>query len=97
LGYNTTMNSAQIYNKLDKNSVCFMQFEKLDGTIRNMICTIDLEMIPKNKHPKGVMNYDDTHQVRVFDIVAQDWRSMIVDNVIDITPYGAKVAVDLVP
>lgn len=86
------MKSNAIRQVLDKYPVCFIRFEKLNGEIRNMICTTDYSMIPRNKRPSGLgSSYDTDRQVRVFDIVAQEWRSMVADNVMEITQYGAMV------
>ena len=86
------MNAKQIRDKLSRYDICFVRFEKKDGTIRNMICTTKNSKIPKDKKPSGSMDYDKSRQVRVFDIVAQEWRSMIPDNVLEIDRYGAIVA-----
>ena len=94
-GYNTHMNANTIRKQLSKNGVCFIRFEKMDGTIRNMICTTDEELIPKQKRPTGRMNYDMDSQVRVFDIVAQEWRSMKPDNVIEVMDYDSTLAREL--
>jgi len=74
-----------------KNKVSFIKFQKVDGSIRNMICTLDLSMIPKHKHPTTNMEYTD-EQIRVFDIVAQGWRSMKVENIIEISEYGSEIS-----
>lgn len=86
------MNAAKIRQMLSNNSMCFISFEKKNGEIRNMICTLKDDFIPLDKKPSNIMDYDKHSQVRVFDIVAQDWRSMIPDNVISIEPYGSHVA-----
>jgi len=41
------------------------------------------------------MNYDMDSQVRVFDIVAQEWRSMKPDNVIEVMDYDSTLAREL--
>lgn len=86
------MNSNAIRQVLDIHPVCFIRFEKLNGETRNMICTTHNSMIPKNKRPMGIVSYDTDRQIRVFDIVAQEWRSMIADNVEEIMEYGAVIA-----
>ena len=88
---NYTMTSTSIRKILHNNSVCFIRFEKADGTIRNMICTLSMVNIPKKDHPRNTMTYTDD-QIRVWDVVARSWRSMIVDRVIEVTPYSADVA-----
>lgn len=84
-----------IRKQLHLNNVSFVKFRKVDGSIRNMICTLDLSMIPNKKHPTGMMsNYSD-NQIRVFDIVAQEWRSMREENVLEVTEYGAAIAPEI--
>lgn len=95
-GYNFTMKAHDIRNALNKHEVCFIRFEKMDGTIRNMICTTDNSLIPKNKHSQGVMDYDMNSQVRVFDIVAQEWRSMKPNKVIEVMDYDSALAEELI-
>lgn len=80
-----------LQEEIVKNKVTFIKFQKVDGSIRNMICTLDLGMIPKAKHPKNQIEYTD-EQIRVFDIVAQGWRSMRVENIIEVSAYGAEIS-----
>lgn len=84
-----------IRKQLHSNNVSFIKFRKVDGTIRNMICTLDLGMIPKNKQPQGMMQNYASNQIRVFDIVAQDWRSMREENIIEVSEYGAEIAPEI--
>lgn len=95
-GYNESMkeqdNMNQFENKIRKNLVSFVRFTKKDGTIRNMICTVHPMMIPKDKHPNGYGADYTKKQIRVFDIVAQEWRSMLADNIVEVSEYGAVVA-----
>jgi hypothetical protein len=85
-------NMSQFENKIRKNLVSFVRFTKKDGTIRNMICTVHPIMIPKDKHPNGYGADYTKKQIRVFDIVAQEWRSMLTDNIVEVSEYGAVVA-----
>jgi len=91
------MNASTIRQKIAKNEIAFVSFQKKNGEIRNMICTTNLALIPKEKHPSALMHYDESIQVRVFDIVAQEWRSMIPENVITVEPYISDVAEVLIP
>jgi hypothetical protein len=84
-----------IRTKIHRNKVSFIKFRKVDGSIRNMICTLDLSMIPKNKRPSGVMVEYSNNQIRVFDIVAQNWRSMLEENVIEVSEYGAEISPEI--
>ena len=87
------MHTANSIRKvLSANQFCFVKFRKLNGEVRNMICTTDLEIIPDEHQPRGILTYDESNQVRVFDVVAREWRSMIPDYVSEIVGYPSKVA-----
>ena len=60
-------------------------FKKKDGSLRVMICTRDLSLIPPDKHPKGTgkVNYSS---MPVFDLEKNNWRSFSLDSLIDIEP-----------
>ena len=66
-------------------------FVKADGTVRDMLCTLDWERIPTNKHPgqppvDGIVKESrqrkepDPHSLRVFDLDKQEWRSFRFDR-----------------
>lgn len=65
-------------------------FTKLDGTEREMRCTLIAEAIPQEKQPKTQTEGSQTtgSAVRVFDIEKQEWRSFRWDSV-------TKVSFDL--
>ena len=60
-------------------------FKKKDGTLRVMICTRDLSLIPVDKHPKGTgkVNYES---LPVFELESNCWKSFRVDSLINIEP-----------
>ena len=71
-------------------------FTKADGTVRDMLCTLDWESIPQDKHPgqppvDGIVKESkqrkepDVHSLRVFDIDKQEWRSFRFDRLRKIT------------
>lgn len=57
-----------------KQSVVNVVFTKADGSERTMNCTLKLENIPKDQHPKGVIK-SESDQIRVFDTDIDAWRS----------------------
>lgn len=67
-----------------QNGIVHVVFEKKDGSIREMLCTTVLEIIPESKHPKGesTVKLSDTVR-RVYDLEADGWRSFRVDSVIE--------------
>ena len=70
--------------KEEKNVL--VHFEKKDGTLRLMKCTLDFNQIPKEKKPKGVdlakilSKIQKSKTLSVFDIEKQDWRSIPFDR-----------------
>ena len=71
-----------------RDGECEVTFTKVNGDTRVMRCTLNMDLIPENKRPKG----DDTPELRegletvlkalrVFDTGLQDWRSFKVETV----------------
>jgi hypothetical protein len=67
---------------------CEVTFTKVNGDTRVMKCTLNMDLIPSAKRPKG----DDSLElregldhilkaIRVFDTVLEDWRSFKVETV----------------
>jgi hypothetical protein len=71
---------------------CFVAFEKKDKTIREMLCTTCISMMPEDKRPKSVLEpvvpveYDadepDPTYYRVFDLELGEWRSFTIESLI---------------
>jgi hypothetical protein len=76
---------------LRDGKVVFVRFKKVNGDIRHMICTTNAEFIPSRDRPRGKMEYSE-NQIRVFDLVAKGWRSMVVKNIMEVEEYTAEVA-----
>jgi hypothetical protein len=49
-------------------------FMKKDGSVREMICTTNLALVPADLHPKGSGKFNINVQ-RVFDLELNEWRS----------------------
>lgn len=63
-----------------RQGICLVEFEKKDGTIREMRCTLNQFLIPKAQMPeKGVAYAEST--IRVYEPVNEGWRSFRVDSV----------------
>jgi len=63
-----------------RHNECYVQFEKVDGTIRDMKCTLQESVVPVTKgtgkaNPVGVLT--------VFDTEKQGWRTIKFDKLID--------------
>lgn len=63
-----------------KQSVVNVVFTKADGSERTMNCTLKLENIPEDQHPKGVI-ISESDQIRVFDTDIDAWRSFNFSSV----------------
>ena len=65
-------------------------FTKKDGTTREMYCTLSESRIPADKQPKsGVEEATNSttggSAIRVFDTVANEWRSFRWDSITNVT------------
>lgn len=56
-------------------------FKKLDGTEREMFCTLSETQIPVEKLPKNSGKAKSEDSLAVFDVEKQDWRSFRWDSV----------------
>ena len=63
-----------------KQSVVNVVFTKADGSERLMNCTLKLENIPEDQHPKSTVK-SESDQIRVFDTDIQEWRSFNFSSV----------------
>lgn len=63
-----------------KQTVVNVVFTKADGSERTMNCTLKLENIPKDQHPKSTVK-SESDQIRVFDTDIQEWRSFNFSSV----------------
>lgn len=72
-------------------------FVKADGSLRDMLCTLNQDLIPNESLPKGAQSIDgldsqepvtppmEPETMRVFDVEKQQWRSFRFDRVKKIT------------
>jgi hypothetical protein len=76
-----TLNETNYRNFL-KSNICEVTFTKVDGYTRVMTCTLQSEVIPEDKNPKGTSTRkmsDET--IAVYDTFIEDWRSFRIDSV----------------
>ena len=71
--------------KLLKETVVDLRFKKVDGTTRNMICTLRTDLLPVLPPPdpdKPVKERKESDlTLRVFDLEKYEWRSFTIKNV----------------
>jgi len=78
------MNREQLIETLS-SKVLNVTFEKKDGTLREMTCTLDEGMIPEEKRPKGTGERKVNEEVlSVFDLNIKEWRSFRIDSLKEI-------------
>lgn len=61
--------------------ICRVVFTKKNGEERDMKCTRNMTIIPENQTPKGVETAVNTEVIKVYDVLAEGWRSFRVENV----------------
>jgi hypothetical protein len=67
-------------------------FTKKDGTERTMMATLNEELIPEDKKPKGTgKKKDNGETVAVYDVEADGWRSFNIDSIKEVD-YGDMVS-----
>jgi hypothetical protein len=81
---NGTIDKVELRSTLQKGKH-HISFIKKDGTVRQMIATLDQWLIPESHQPKSVGNLGRTENpnvLAVFDLEVDGWRSVTVDKVI---------------
>ena len=79
------MNRNQLKTMLH-NGVVDIKFKKVDGSIRDMKCTLNESLIPVDKMPKGnSTKTQSSDTIRIFALDAGDWRSFREENLISYT------------
>jgi hypothetical protein len=68
-----------------KDGKISVTFEKKDGTLREMNCTLSEQIIPSEKSPKGSGKVQSKEAIAVFDLDVNDWRSFRFDSVKTLT------------
>ena len=79
-----TVNLDSLMNML-KNGAVQVSFTKVDGTIRNMLCTTNYNLIPeppKQSEPSDKNRKKSEDTVAVWDLEKSGWRSFRKDSVV---------------
>jgi hypothetical protein len=82
------MLKQEIVSILTKN-VCKVTFEKADGSLRDMICTLNFDLIPIQI--AGTSKPND-EVVTVWDMEKEDWRAFRVDRLVSTPEPIAYIA-----
>lgn len=78
------MNREQILEVFKTKEVVTVKFYKVDGTLRTMQCTLNPAWIPKVEKESTKKKADSNHNVCVYDVEKNGWRSFNVDSVVEI-------------
>jgi len=78
------------------NQGVLVEFTKVDGSNRKMLCTLAESLIPEDARPKTkdteVIAEAETNVAptacRVYDLEKQGWRSFRFDSVVNFTVWG---------
>ena len=73
--------------KMLSEKTAVVTFNKLNGDERVMTCTKDLNVIPKENHPKTTKEAHDKN-ITVWDTNAKGWRSFVYDRVRKVEANG---------
>jgi len=66
------------------NNICFVQFTKMDGTLRGMRCTLRSDMLPTQTDlEEHTQRKQATESIAVWDLEVKGWRSFRTDSVIE--------------
>jgi hypothetical protein len=74
-----------------QSAIATVVFEKVDGTLRQMRCTLMAEHLPELKEASPVMRKqmkENDDVLAVWDLEAGGWRSFRLDSIKSLT-YGA--------
>ena len=83
-------NISALVNTLH-NGVAFVTFRKLDGTVREMTCTLQAARIDYENKTNTERKRND-NVVVVWDMGKHEWRSMRVDSIMCWTDVSASYA-----
>lgn len=82
----TTLSREDLKERLKHSDApVFVKFTKIDGTVREMLCTLDGTKIPAGAHPKGNSTAKvNTDTLRVYDLGTNGWRSFRMDSILEV-------------
>lgn len=80
---NTKMTLEELKKAMHEGEVHF-KFKKKDGSIREAVGTLLMDIIPAEHHPSDSIDYVQKDDItRYFDVEKSAWRSFINENYID--------------
>lgn len=78
-----------------REGTCRVIFMKRDGTLREMTCTTNTDLIPEEHRPTGIKPTVGDFQAtyRVYDLEKEAWRSFRYDSITTFAPPEESEAV----
>ena len=80
------------YVKMLKESICVVDFTKVNGDFRKMTCTLEPNILEENLQVVDYYNKTgkkpNDNVIAAWDINAKGWRSFRVDSIIDFVKGG---------
>ena len=73
--------NREIYSNLLKRNICRVVFEKVNGEMRDMVCTLLADFLPEQTGDSKSKRLAREDSISVWDINANNWRSFKVANV----------------
>lgn len=67
-----------------RDGVLMVKFQKTDGTLREMKCTLLQEYLPKLELNDGLQSEGHPNVLAVWDVEANGWRSFRIESVQDV-------------
>ena len=64
-----------------------IKFTKKDGTFREMVCTLDSKVLPKQQVVEGEekeKKKENPNVIAVWDVTSKGWRSIILESILEI-------------
>lgn len=77
-------------NRINFNAlggVALVIFRKKDGTLREMVCTTNLDLVPLGQQPKGTRGAGPPGLIKAYDLNKNEWRSFYDTSVISLQEY----------
>lgn len=83
------LNKSELKDVLSK-SIATIVFEKKDGTIREMKCTLKEDILPlatviTETHPMTIQRKENDNALSVWDIEKSAWRSFRIDSIKEVS------------
>lgn len=86
-----TFEKRSMLNELLQSNICLVKFTKIDGSERQMVCTLKNDLLPikLTEFTSKKRLSEEAGVLPVYSLENKGWRSFKIDNVISIEVYDA--------